>query len=94
MARIVYCLRLKRETEGLNAPPYPGALGERIYENISREAWQQWLVHLSTLLSSYRLSSADPASLAFIEQHMLNFLFGEGDLEAQSAGFRPPSRKK
>lgn len=92
MPRIVFCQKLKREAPGLDFVPHPGALGQRIYENISQEAWQQWLAHLSVLLNDYRLSSADPESMAAIEQHMLGFLFGEG--EFAGAALRPPSRKK
>lgn len=92
MPRIVFCQKLKREAPGLEFVPHPGALGQRIYENISQEAWQQWLAHLSILLNDYRLSSADPEGMAAIEQHMLGFLFGEGDFAG--ASLRPPSRKK
>ncbi len=92
MPRTVFCVVLKREAEGLDIPPYPGDLGQRIYENVSREAWGQWITRLTTLLSSYRLNTADPASVNFIEQHMLNFLFGEGDPAALN--FRPPGGKK
>lgn len=92
MPRIVFCQKLKREAPGLEFVPHPGSLGQRIYENISQEAWQQWLAHLSVLLNDYRLSSADPESMAAIEQHMIGFLFGEG--EFAGATLRPPSRKK
>lgn len=92
MPRIVFCVVLKREAEGLDIPPYPGDLGQRIYENVSREAWGQWITRLTTLLSSFRLNTADPESVAFVEQHMLNFFFGEGDPAA--INFRPPGGKK
>jgi Fe-S cluster biosynthesis and repair protein YggX len=94
MSRIVFCLKLKREAEGLDFPPHPGALGQRILENISKEAWQQWLAHLSVLLNDYRLSTADPDSIVVIEQHMIGFLFDEGEFSGPAATFRPPSRKK
>jgi len=93
MSRIVFCLKLKREAAGLEHPPHPGALGERIFENISHEAWQQWLSHLSVLLNDYGLNTADPQAIAFIEQHMLGFLFGEGEFGGPAA-IRPPRRKK
>jgi Fe-S cluster biosynthesis and repair protein YggX len=92
MSRTVFCQKLKREAPGLDYPPYPGPLGQRIYENISQEAWQQWLSHLAILINDHRLNTADPDGIAFIEQHMLGFLFGEG--EFAGAAFRPPSRKK
>jgi len=93
MSRIVFCLKLKREAAGLDYPPHPGALGERVFENISQEAWQQWLSHLSVLLNDYGLNTADPEAIAFIEQHMLGFLFDEGEFGGP-APVRPPRRKK
>lgn len=90
MSRIVYCQLLKREAEGLDRPPHPGPLGERIYTNISREGWQRWLTHLTVLLNDYSLNTGDPASIPVIEQHMLLFLFGEGDPDS----IAPPRRKK
>lgn len=94
MARIVHCVVLKREAEGLDRPPYPGALGQRIFENVSREGWKLWLQRLALIINENKLSTADPASLVIIEQHMLGFLFGEGEQGRLPAGFRPPGRKK
>lgn len=93
MARIVFCQLLKREAEGLESVPHPGPLGERIYDNISREAWLRWLTQLTVLINDYGLNTADPASMQAIEQHMLGFLFGEGDF-ASPAGYSPPQRRK
>lgn len=92
--RTVICKVLKREAEGLDEPPYPGELGERIYENISKEGWQQWLQRLATILNENRLSTADPGSIEVIEQHMLGFLFGEGDAGQLPPGFNPGGGKK
>ncbi|MFQ5994438.1 MAG: oxidative damage protection protein [Acidiferrobacterales bacterium] len=94
MARMVYCQVLKKEAEGLDRPPHPGALGQRIYENISREGWRQWLERLTTIINENRLSTADPGSIELIEQHMLGFLFGEGDMGALPSGFTPAGQKK
>ena len=60
MARMVQCVKLGREAEGLDFPPYPGELGKRIYEHVSKEAWQQWLKHQTMLVNENRLSLADP----------------------------------
>lgn len=90
----IYCQVLKREADSLEAIPYPGALGQRIYENISRDGWQRWLERLVTIMNENRLSTADPGSIQVIEQHMLGFLFGEGELGKLPAGFRPPGAKK
>lgn len=94
MARTVYCVVLKREAEGLDRPPHPGELGVRIYENVSREGWQRWLERLTMIINENGLSTADPASLALIERHMVGFLFGEGEYGGLPAGFRPPGSKK
>ena len=94
MARIVRCVVLKREAEGLERPPHPGALGRRIFENVSKEGWKQWLQRLATIINENKLSTADLGSIQVIEQHMLGFLFGEGDLGKLPAGFRPPGGKK
>lgn len=94
MAHTVFCQVLKREAEGLDYPPHPGALGERIFNNISREGWQKWLERLATILNENRLSTADPASIKVVEQHMVGFLFGEGDMGQLPPGFRAPGSKK
>ena len=60
MARMVQCLRLGTEAEGLDFPPVPGALGQKIFENISKEGWQQWLKHQTMLINENRLSMLDP----------------------------------
>jgi len=73
----VQCVKLGREAEGLPKPPYPGDLGQRIYENISREAWQGWMQHQTMLINEYRLSVVDPESRKFLEKEMRKFLFGE-----------------
>jgi len=69
---------LGKEAEGLPVPPYPGELGKRIYENVSKEAWQQWLGHQTMLINEYRLSPIDPKHRQFLEQEMEKFFFGEG----------------
>lgn len=93
MSRRVQCVVLQREAEGLPRPPYPGELGQRIYQQISQEAWGNWLQHLTMVINENGLNTADPKSLELIENHMLGFLFKEGDF-AGNQGFRPPQRKK
>jgi Fe-S cluster biosynthesis and repair protein YggX len=87
-------LILKRNAEGLDRPPYPGPLGERIYANISREGWQRWLQRLATIMNENRLSTADPKTIPVIEKHMLGFLFGEGAMGGLPPGFTPPGQGK
>lgn len=78
MTRNVQCIKLGREAEGLKMPPYPGELGQRLYENVSREAWQMWLQHQTMLINEYRLTPIEPKDRAFLEQEMEKFFFGEG----------------
>ena len=92
MVTTVQCVVLEREAEALGAPPYPGELGQRIVESVSKEGWTQWLERLVLIINENQLSSADPESLDLIEQHMIGFLFGEGDLGDVPQGFGP--RKK
>ncbi len=78
MARMVHCVKLGKEAEGLDRPTYPGELGKRIYENVSKEAWQQWLRQQTMLINEYRLSPIEPKAREFLEQQMEKFFFGEG----------------
>ena len=94
MTRTVYCQVLKREAEGLDQPPHPGSLGQRVYENVSKEGWTQWLERLTTIMNENQLSTADPESIELIEQHMVGFLFGEGELGKLPPGVSPAGQKK
>lgn len=78
MPRMVNCIKLGREAEGLDRPTYPGELGQRIYDNVSKEAWQQWMQHQTILINEYRLSVIDPKAREFLEAEMEKFFFGEG----------------
>ena len=88
MARMVNCVKLGMEAEGLDRPTYPGELGKRIYENVSKEAWQQWLRHQTMLINEYRLTPIDPKDRKFLEEQMDRFFFGEGS--ATPEGYVPP----
>ena len=78
MSRQVHCVRLNKEAEGLERIPYPGELGQRIFENVSKEAWQMWLQQQTMLINEYRLSPIEPKSREFLEAEMEKFFFGEG----------------
>ena len=78
MSRMVKCVLLGIEAEGLDYAPYPGELGARIYENVSRQAWQQWLAHQTMLINEYRLTPIEPKARQFLEEEMEKFFFGEG----------------
>lgn len=88
MTRTVHCVVLKREATGLERPPHPGELGQRIFESVSEEGWRQWLERLTTIINENGLSTADPESLELIERHMQGFFFNEGDYGQLPAGFR------
>ena len=94
MARTVNCVVLHEEAEGLEFPPIPGEIGERIFNNVSAPGWQQWLERLQMIINENQLNSADPDSHHLIEQHMLGFFFGEGDLGDLPMGFRSAGAKK
>lgn len=92
--RMVMCKVLKTEAEGLDAPPYPGEIGQRIYENISKQGWLEWLNRLTIIINENGLSTADPSNLEIIEQHMLGFLFDEGQMGQLPSGFQAAGGKK
>jgi len=78
MSRMVNCVKLKKEAEGLDRPTYPGDLGKRVFENVSKEGWQLWVRHQTMLINEYRLSPVDPKARKFIEEQMEKFFFGDG----------------
>ena len=78
MSRMVICVKLKKEAEGLDRPTYPGDLGKRVFENVSKEGWQLWVRHQTMLINEYRLSPVDPKARKFIEEQMEKFFFGDG----------------
>ena len=78
MSRTVNCIKLKREAEGLERAPYPGDLGRRIFDNVSKEAWQEWLKQQTMLINEYRLSPIEPKARKFLEEQMEKYFFGEG----------------
>jgi Fe-S cluster biosynthesis and repair protein YggX len=81
MSRTVNCVKLKKEADGLDRVPYPGELGQKIFDNVSKEAWQQWLGHQTMLINEYRLSPMDPNARTFLEEQMEKFFFEEGESE-------------
>jgi len=87
MTRTVKCVLLGEELEGLERPPWPGELGQRIYANVSRQAWQQWLQHQTMLINENRLSALDPKARKFLLEEMQKFLFGGGS--QKPVGYQP-----
>jgi Fe-S cluster biosynthesis and repair protein YggX len=90
MARTVHCVLLGREAEGLDRPPYPGELGQRIFNSVSREAWQRWVAHQTMLLNEYRLTPIDPKARQFLVAEMEKFFFGEGAKRPEAYTPPPP----
>src|SRR5436305_15284413 len=78
MPRMVMCVKLGRELPGLEKPPFPGALGQRIYENVSQEGWELWPQQQTLIINHYGLSLADPEARALLRKQMEEFFFGEG----------------
>ena len=74
--------------EGLDYPPYPGELGQRIFDNVSKQAWQRWLAHQTILINEYRLTPIEPEARKFLEAEMEKFFFGEGSVTPDE--FVPP----
>ncbi|MBI3370347.1 MAG: oxidative damage protection protein [Betaproteobacteria bacterium] len=90
MARMVKCVKLGREAEGLDFPTYPGELGKRIYENVSKEAWQQWIRHQTMLVNENRLNLADIKARKYLAQQMEQHFFGAG--AEMPAGYVPEKK--
>ncbi|MDN7123790.1 oxidative damage protection protein [Pseudidiomarina terrestris] len=90
MSRTVYCQYLKKEAEGLDFQMYPGELGQKIFENISKEAWAEWQKKQTMLINEKRLNLMDPDSRNFLEEQMKAFLFEGQDIEIE--GYTPPGQ--
>ena len=89
MSRTVNCVILGKEAEGLDYAPYPGELGQKIYDSVSKEAWQRWIAHQTMLINEYRLTPIEPEARSFLEKEMEKYFFGEGS--AAPKEYVPPS---
>jgi len=85
---MVKCIKLGREAEGLDFPPVPGELGRKLWENVSKEAWQQWQKHQTMLVNENRLNLADVRARKYLTSQMEKYFFGEG--VDQPVGYVPP----
>lgn len=81
MARIVNCSKIGEEMEGLDFVPFPGDLGQKVYDSVSKEAWKQWLTQQTILINEYRLSSLDQKAQSFLKEEMEKFLFEGKELD-------------
>lgn len=88
MTRMVNCVKLGREAEALDVPPMPGELGKKLYESVSKEAWQAWLKQQTMLINENRLNLADSRARQYLTQQMQNYFFGAG--ADMPTGFVPP----
>lgn len=78
MSRTVYCIKLERDAEGLDFPPIPGELGKKLYDCVSKEAWQGWIRHQTMLINENRLNLADRYAREYLAEQMKNYFFGMG----------------
>jgi Fe-S cluster biosynthesis and repair protein YggX len=92
MARMVKCIKLGREAEALDFPPLPGELGKRLYENVSKESWKQWLEHQKMLVNENQLNLSDKKARDYLLQQTEKYFFGGGADVA--SGYVPPNQKK
>ena len=77
MARTIFCRKYKEELEGLDMPPYPGAKGQEIFDNISKKAWQEWMAHQTMLINEKRLNMMDMGTRVYLNEQMVKFLSGD-----------------
>ena len=89
--RMVQCVKFQKELPGLDEPPFNNALGQRIFDNVSKDAWQLWLEHLKMLVNEYRLNLMDRQAQHLIQQQMEEYFFGEGS--ALPPEYTPPQAK-
>ena len=88
MAREIFCDYFKKELEGLDRPPYPGEIGQRIYNSVSKQAWQMWIEHQTMLLNENKLSMVNPEARKYLQEEMIKFFFGGGS--QKPTGYVPP----
>ena len=89
MSRSVFCRKYQQQLEGLDKPPYPGPVGQKLYESVSKQAWQAWTEHQTMLINEKHLNMMDPASRKFLQEQMEKFF--AGDEFEQAEGYVPPA---
>ncbi|MEJ2445578.1 MAG: oxidative damage protection protein [Exilibacterium sp.] len=92
MGRIVFCRKYQKDMEGLDTPPYPGAKGQDIFENVSKQAWQEWMSHQTMLINEKRLNMMDMTARTYLTEQMQKFLSGK-DYD-QAEGYVAPEDSK
>ena len=91
MSRTVFCRRLKQDLPGLEKAPFPGALGEDVFENVSAQAWQEWLEHQTRIINEQHLNMMDMTSRTYLKEQMKKFF--EGEEVDQAEGYVPENKK-
>ncbi len=91
MTRTIFCSKLQQEAEGMSKSPFPGPMGEKIFNNVSKQAWKMWLSHQTMLINEYRLSLIDPKAREFLQEEMQKYFFGEGS--EMPSGFTPKEKE-
>ncbi len=86
MSRTVFCCKLNEEAEGMKKPPFPGPLGDKIFNGVSQKAWDMWLAHQTMLINEYRLNLLETNSREFLKEEMQKYFFGEGS--EKPSGYR------
>ena len=94
MPRMVNCVKLGREAEGLDKPPIKGPIGQRVFENVSKEAWRQWLEHSKILINEYRLDLMSEAGQRIWMTELEKFFWGEAELPKEFVPEQPAGDKK
>jgi Fe-S cluster biosynthesis and repair protein YggX len=90
--RMVQCVKFQKELPGLDEPPFNNELGQRVFQNVSKDAWKLWLEHMKMIVNEYRLNLIDRDAQRVIQQQMEEYFFGEG--AALPPGYVPPQAKK
>ncbi len=88
MSRIIHCIKLGTDAEGLDRPPIPGPMGVRLYENVSKQAWREWIEHQTRMINEYRLVLADASARKFLNEELERYFFGDG--KTSETGYVPP----
>ena len=84
----VYCVKLKKESAGLDRAPYPGELGKKILDSVSKDAWQMWLDHQTMLINENNLNLFEESSQVYLKEQMEKYFFSDNDLD-QIKGYIP-----
>jgi Fe-S cluster biosynthesis and repair protein YggX len=92
MSRTVFCRKYQQEMEALPAPPMPGPIGQDLFENVSKQAWQDWMAHQTTLINEKHLNMMDMTARTYLKEQMQKFFSGEDVDKAE--GYVPPEKNK